>query len=65
MQPGLSNPDGLPERYHYFTTAEYQANGNVTASFVLPAGVTCQRCVLQFRWVTGNSCFGAGTLVPS
>ncbi len=60
MQPGLSNPEGLPEKYYYFTTPDVEAAGDVTTWFELPAGVTCQRCVLQFRWVTGNSCFGAG-----
>lgn len=59
-QPGLSNPSGAPERYHYFTVDEVKNLRSVTAWFVLPPGVTCARCVLQMRWVTGNSCHVPG-----
>jgi len=31
-------------------------NGNrFTMRYILPAGVTCERCVLQWHWQTGNS----------
>ena len=65
MQLGLSNPRGAPERYYYFTKEDVQNTAMVTTYYVLPPGVTCARCVLQWRWVTGNSCFGAGTGPPS
>ena len=58
LQPGLSNPAGAPERYYYFTVPD-QTIATINTWFVLPADVTCARCVLQWRWVTGNSCFGA------
>lgn len=32
-----------------------------TAAFRLPRGVTCERCVLQWLWETGNSCTPPGT----
>ena len=45
-------------QYYYFTKADQTAR-DVYTKFVLPPDVTCDRCVLQWRWVTGNSCFGA------
>ena len=45
-------------QYYYFTRADQTAS-DVYANFVLPPGVSCQRCVMQWRWVTGNSCYGA------
>lgn len=44
-------------QYYYFTRAD-QTAADVYTKFVLPAGVSCQRCVMQWRWVTGNSCWG-------
>jgi hypothetical protein len=55
---GMSDPaKALKENYYYFTRAD-QTAADVYTTFVLPLGVTCTRCVLQFRWTTGNSCYG-------
>lgn len=54
---GLSDLRNGPEKYYYFTPAD-QTAADVYTSFVLPPGVTCERCVVQWRWVTGNSCYG-------
>lgn len=57
---GLSDPTKSPgENYYYFTVAD-QTAADVYTAFMLPPGVTCTRCVLQWRWVTGNSCYGEG-----
>jgi hypothetical protein len=54
----MSDPaKALKENYYYFTRAD-QTAAEVHTTFVLPLGVTCTRCVLQFRWTTGNSCYG-------
>jgi hypothetical protein len=54
----MSDPaKALKENYYYFTRADQTAS-DVYTTFVLPLGVTCTRCVLQFRWTTGNSCYG-------
>jgi hypothetical protein len=58
MLAGMSDPaKALKENYYYFTRADQTAT-DVYTTFVLPLGVTCTRCVLQFRWTTGNSCYG-------
>jgi hypothetical protein len=36
------------------------AGGAFKMRFKLPAGVTCDRCVLQWYWLTGNSCVPPG-----
>jgi hypothetical protein len=36
------------------------AGGAFKMRFKLPAGVTCERCVLQWYWLTGNSCVPPG-----
>lgn len=51
---GITDPS---KRYYYFTRADQTAK-DVFATFILPKGVTCARCVMQWRWVTGNSCYG-------
>lgn len=61
IQPGLSDMS-KPEKYYYFTRPDQMAS-DVYTKFVLPDGVTCERCVLQWRWVTGNSCWAPGTNV--
>ena len=35
-----------------------------TITAQLPAGVTCKRCVLQWHWVTANSCYPPGMPKP-
>eukprot|EP00951_Prasinocladus_malaysianus_P049418 scaffold669665_cov46-Prasinocladus_malaysianus.AAC.1 len=32
----------------------------MTGHFKLPDGVTCEQCVLQWWWITGNSCVPPG-----
>lgn len=38
-----------------------RAAGTYNMTFVLPANVTCRRCVLQWHYETGNSCTIPGT----
>lgn len=56
-----SNPlknavDGTP--YWWFGK---RGVGEYTMDFVLPAAITCKRCVLQWHYETGNSCTIPGT----
>jgi hypothetical protein len=37
-----------------------QGNYEMTAKFKLPEGVTCDHCVLQWWWLTANSCVPPG-----
>ena len=55
----LNTTEGGADRYRYFTVDEFKSIATVTTWFMLPPAVTCDRCVLQFRWVTGNSCYRA------
>lgn len=38
-----------------------RGNGEYSMQFKLPPGLTCQRCVIQWHWETGNSCDLPGT----
>ena len=46
----LVRTDGSP--YTYLLGTEKTVN----AHYKLPKGVTCEHCVLQWFWITGNSC---------
>jgi len=37
-----------------------QLGQRMTAHYMLPEGLTCEHCVLQFWWITSNSCLPPG-----
>jgi hypothetical protein len=34
---------------------------HVTVKYRLPKGLKCKHCIIQWRWITGNSCCPSGT----
>lgn len=59
--PSISPVDAsFPGRYYMVPTCYGAAAMNQTARYKLPAGLTCTNCVLQWYWVTANTCHGGG-----
>jgi hypothetical protein len=59
--PSISPLDArFPGRYYMVPTCYGAAAMNQTARYKLPAGLTCTNCVLQWYWVTANTCHGGG-----
>eukprot|EP00656_Telonema_subtile_P038515 TRINITY_DN434_c0_g1_i1.p1 TRINITY_DN434_c0_g1~~TRINITY_DN434_c0_g1_i1.p1 ORF type:complete len:890 (-),score=196.15 TRINITY_DN434_c0_g1_i1:81-2750(-) len=48
-----------PERW-YLPPRTNGGNGNYLMEFKLPDGVSCEHCVLQWTYITANSCVSAG-----
>ena len=58
----LQRADGKGTRFYF--ERDFAVNSDsvsVKMAFKLPASLTCKRCVLQWHWVTGNSCTAPGT----
>jgi hypothetical protein len=59
--PSISPVDhSFPGRYYMIPTCYGAAAYLQTVRYKLPAGLTCPHCVLQWYWVTANSCHGGG-----
>jgi hypothetical protein len=60
--PSISPVDpNFPGRYYIIPTCYgTEMSMNQTVRYKLPEGLTCPHCVLQWYWVTGNSCHGGG-----
>jgi hypothetical protein len=60
--PSISPYDPkFPGRYYMIPTCYGEAKSmNQTMRYKLPAGLACEHCVLQWYWVTANSCHGGG-----
>lgn len=52
LQPGLSNPSGAPERYHYFTPAEVNSKQKNYSVVLTAAG--CHVCTLRTAVTLGH-----------
>lgn len=56
--PGEVSPvdPKYPERYYLEPECSPGYNKNVTMKYQVPSTLTCERCVMQWWWVTGNTC---------
>jgi hypothetical protein len=56
--PGEVSPVDVnhPERYYLEPECAPEYNKTVWMKYRMPADVTCERCVIQWWWITANSC---------
>lgn len=56
-----------PGRYYCPPTChpEYESSGTMTMRYKLPTDLSCEHCVLQWWWVSGNTCHGGGYEDPT
>jgi hypothetical protein len=56
--PGEVSPvdTNHPERYYLEPECAPGYNKTVAMKYQVPSNLTCERCVLQWWWVTGNTC---------
>jgi hypothetical protein len=56
--PGEVSPVDVnhPERYYLEPECSPNYNKTIFMKYRMPANVTCERCVIQWWWITGNSC---------
>lgn len=56
----LASPGGAPAGNSFFMDGGAKTPFTWAVDVMLPAGVTCKRCVLRWWWVTANSCTPPG-----